>query len=102
MPLSRSGPPDDGAGAVDDHHVDRDGSLAQLVRDAGGSLELIEGVGAANTALDALQQCQAAGLPLGDLVAGGARETALGVLRGAPVQVDVVVIDRAGTVVGRA
>ena len=56
----------------------------------------------ANTALDALQQCQAAGLPLGDLVAAGARRTAEGVLLGAPVEVDVVVIDRAGTVVGRA
>ena len=32
----------------------------------------------------------------------GARTTALGVLRGAPVEVDVVVIDRGGTVVGRA
>ncbi|SFL54421.1 cobalt-precorrin-5B (C1)-methyltransferase [Geodermatophilus ruber] len=77
-------------------------SLAARVRDAGGAPELVEGVRGANTALDALQQCQAAGLPLGDLVAAGARETAVGVLRGAPVTVDVVVIDRAGTVVGRA
>ncbi|SNR68773.1 cobalt-precorrin-5B (C(1))-methyltransferase [Blastococcus mobilis] len=77
-------------------------ALAALVRDAGGPAELVEGVRTANTALDALQQCQVAGLPLGDLVAAGARETALGVLRGAPVEVDVVVIDRAGTVVGRA
>jgi cobalt-precorrin-5B (C1)-methyltransferase len=77
-------------------------SLATMVRTAGGTAELVAGVRAANTALDALQQCQAAGLPLGDLVAAGARETAVGVLRGAPVEVDVVVIDRAGTVVGRA
>ncbi|MDK3256615.1 cobalt-precorrin-5B (C(1))-methyltransferase [Blastococcus capsensis] len=77
-------------------------SLAARVRGAGGSPELVEGVRGANTALDALQQCQAAGLPLGDLVAAGARDTALGVLRCAPVAVDVVVIDRAGTVVGRA
>jgi cobalt-precorrin-5B (C1)-methyltransferase len=77
-------------------------SLAAMVRDAGGAPGLVEGVRGANTALDALQQCQAAGLPLGDLVAAGARRTALGVLRGAPVEVDVVVIDRAGTVVGRA
>ena len=77
-------------------------SLAARVREAGGAPELVAGVRAANTALDALQQCRAAGLPLGDLVAAGARETALGVLRGAPVAVDVVVIDRAGTVVGRA
>jgi cobalt-precorrin-5B (C1)-methyltransferase len=77
-------------------------ALAQLVADAGGTPGLVEGVREANTALDALQQCSAAGLPLGDLVAAGARRTAEDVLRGAPVQVDVVVIDRAGTVVGRA
>jgi cobalt-precorrin-5B (C1)-methyltransferase len=77
-------------------------SLAGRVRDAGGPAGLVEGVRTANTALDALQQCTAAGLPLGDLVAAGARETAVGVLLGAPVEVDVVVIDRAGTVVGRA
>jgi cobalt-precorrin-5B (C1)-methyltransferase len=77
-------------------------ALATLVRDAGGAAELVEGVRGANTALDALQQCSASGLPLGDLVAAGARQTALGVLRGAPVEVDVVVIDRAGTIVGRA
>jgi cobalt-precorrin-5B (C1)-methyltransferase len=78
------------------------GSLAARVAAAGGTPELVEGVRGANTALDALRQCQAAGVPLGDLVAAGARETALGVLRGAPVEVDVVVIDRAGVVVGLA
>jgi cobalt-precorrin-5B (C1)-methyltransferase len=78
------------------------GSLAAMVREAGGSAELVEGVRGANTALDALQQCAAAGLPLGDLVAAGARDTARGVLREAPVEVDVVVIDRAGEIVGRA
>ncbi|MGY1600753.1 cobalt-precorrin-5B (C(1))-methyltransferase [Geodermatophilus sp. SYSU D00815] len=77
-------------------------SLARRVQEAGGPPELVAGVRGANTALDALQQCTAAGLPLGDLVAAGARATALGVLRGAPVEVDVVVIDRAGTIVGRA
>jgi cobalt-precorrin-5B (C1)-methyltransferase len=77
-------------------------ALATLVAEAGGPAPLVEGVRRANTALDALQQCQSAGLPLGDLVAAGARRTAEEVLRGAPVQVDVVVIDRAGTVVGRA
>ena len=77
-------------------------ALAALVRQAGGPPELVEGVRAANTALDALQQCQAAGLPLGDLVATGARHTALGVLRDSQVEVDVVVIDRGGTIVGRS
>ena len=77
-------------------------ALAQLVAGAGADGALVEGVRTANTALDALRQCQAAGLPLGDLVAAGARRTAEGVLREAPVEVDVVVIDRAGTIVGRA
>jgi cobalt-precorrin-5B (C1)-methyltransferase len=76
-------------------------TLAELVAGAGGDAALIEGVRGANTALDALRQCQAVGLPLGDLVAAGARNTAAEVLRGAPVTVDVVVIDRAGTIVGR-
>jgi cobalt-precorrin-5B (C1)-methyltransferase len=76
--------------------------LAALVLAAGGDPALAERVRAANTALDALQICQAAGLPLGDLIAARARDTALSVLRGAPVEVDVVVIDRAGTVVGRS
>jgi cobalt-precorrin-5B (C1)-methyltransferase len=76
-------------------------SLAARVAGAGGAPDLVEGVRTANTALEALQRCAAAGLPLGDLVAAGARETARGVLREAPVEVDVVVIDRAGAIVGR-
>ncbi|SCF78070.1 cobalt-precorrin-5B (C1)-methyltransferase [Streptomyces sp. MnatMP-M27] len=36
------------------------------------------------------------------LVAMTAREEALTVLRGAPVAVDVICIDRAGTIVGRS
>ncbi|MCZ2817524.1 cobalt-precorrin-5B (C(1))-methyltransferase [Modestobacter sp. VKM Ac-2984] len=77
-------------------------ALASLVAEAGGAPALVEGVREANTALDALHQSTAAGFPLGDLVAAGARRTAEGVLLGAPVEVDVVVIDRAGTIVGRA
>ncbi|WP_242889627.1 cobalt-precorrin-5B (C(1))-methyltransferase [Actinomadura litoris] len=72
--------------------------LASMVADPGTA----ERVRHANTALDALQICRRAGVPLGDLVAARARATALDVLRGAPVAVDVIVIDRAGTIVGRA
>ncbi|MEU4762104.1 cobalt-precorrin-5B (C(1))-methyltransferase [Actinosynnema sp. NPDC023794] len=74
------------------------GFLASLVDDPA----LATAVAEANTALGALQVCQAAGVPLGDLVAERAKATADDVLRGAPVAVDVIVIDRAGTVVGRA
>ncbi|MBW8482148.1 cobalt-precorrin-5B (C(1))-methyltransferase [Actinomadura sp. PM05-2] len=74
-------------------------ALASLLRDAPDVAERVRG---ANTALDALRISQAAGQPLGDLVAARARDVALHTLRGAPVAVDVVVIDRAGAVVGRA
>ncbi|MDR7274485.1 cobalt-precorrin-5B (C(1))-methyltransferase [Catenuloplanes atrovinosus] len=78
------------------------GALAALVRGAGGPADLAAGIETANTALDALQQSRARDFPLGDLIAAGARRTAVGVLREAPVRVDVIVIDRAGTIVGRA
>ncbi len=93
------------AGHLDLHsgrsQVDK-GFLASLARDGGASEELASAVAAANTGLEALQLCMARGVPLGDLVAAAARDQAIGVLRGAPVAVDVVCIDRAGTVVGRS
>jgi cobalt-precorrin-5B (C1)-methyltransferase len=75
--------------------------LAELAVAGGAGPALSERVAAANTALDALRLCQADGVPLGDLIAARAVATAAEVVRGAPVAVDVVVIDRAGTVVGR-
>ncbi|MEU4118068.1 cobalt-precorrin-5B (C(1))-methyltransferase [Kitasatospora sp. NPDC028055] len=78
------------------------GYLAELARQGGADEDLAAAVAAANTGLEAVQLCRAAGVPLGDLVAEAARATALGVLRGSPVAVDVICIDRAGAVVGRA
>ncbi|WP_340560009.1 cobalt-precorrin-5B (C(1))-methyltransferase [Streptomyces sp. GSL17-111] len=92
------------AGHLDLHsgrsQVDK-GFLADLARRGGASPELAEAVATANTGLAALQLCTAAGVPLGDLVAAEARDQALAVLRGAPVTVDVLCVDRAGTIVGR-
>ncbi|MFB7956400.1 MULTISPECIES: cobalt-precorrin-5B (C(1))-methyltransferase [unclassified Streptomyces] len=76
--------------------------LAGLARRGGADEELVAEVATANTGLAALRSCQARGVPLGDLVAVAARDQALSVLRGAPVAVDVICIDRAGTVVGRS
>ncbi|GAA2525099.1 cobalt-precorrin-5B (C(1))-methyltransferase [Pilimelia columellifera] len=76
--------------------------LAGLVAGAGGNDALVDRVRTANTALDALTVCQAVGLPLGDLIANGALRTAVDTLGDAPVAIDIVVIDRAGAVVGRA
>ncbi|WP_030694328.1 cobalt-precorrin-5B (C(1))-methyltransferase [Streptomyces globisporus] len=76
--------------------------LAELARTGGASGTLAAEIADANTGLAALRLCEAAGVPLGDLVAARARDEALTVLRGAPVAVDVVCIDRAGVVVGRS
>ncbi|MEU6113710.1 cobalt-precorrin-5B (C(1))-methyltransferase [Streptomyces sp. NPDC047117] len=93
------------AGHLDLHsarsQVDK-GFLAGLARRGGADEALAAEVAEANTGLAALQLCTAAGVPLGDLVAATARDQALEVLRGAPVAVDVICIDRAGNVVGRS
>ncbi|MFE0270621.1 cobalt-precorrin-5B (C(1))-methyltransferase [Streptomyces sp. NPDC058992] len=93
------------AGHMDLHsarsQVDK-GFLAELARRGGADETLAAEVAAANTGLAALQSCAARRVPLGDLVAVTARDRALEVLRGAPVTVDVVCVDRAGTVVGRS
>ncbi|MFJ6700119.1 cobalt-precorrin-5B (C(1))-methyltransferase [Streptomyces sp. NPDC091272] len=93
------------AGHLDLHsgrsQVDK-GFLAELARTGGADDALATEIAGANTGLAALQLCQARGVPLGDLVAVRARDEALSVLRGAPVAVDVICIDRAGTVVGRS
>ncbi|MFB7935707.1 cobalt-precorrin-5B (C(1))-methyltransferase [Streptomyces sp. NPDC004779] len=93
------------AGHLDLHsarsQVDK-GFLAELAREAGADPALAAEIAAANTGLAALRLCEAAGVPLGDRVAARARDEALAVLRGAPVTVDVIAIDRAGVVVGRS
>jgi len=76
--------------------------LTDLARGVGASTALAATVSTAPTGLGALQECQAAGVPLGDAVALAARDAALVVLRGAPVTVDTLCIDRAGVIVGRA
>lgn len=73
-------------------------SLARRTSDP----ELASRITTANTALEALQLAKAAGDPLADAVADAAREQAREVLGPAPVEVDVLVIDRKGQLVGRA
>jgi cobalt-precorrin-5B (C1)-methyltransferase len=77
-------------------------ALARVIAEAGGGAALADDVTRANTALDALRLSREHGFDLGTLVARRARDTAVDVLRGAPVAVDVVVIDRAGVIVGQA
>jgi cobalt-precorrin-5B (C1)-methyltransferase len=76
--------------------------LAVLVAASGvpDAETVAETVSTAGTALDALEICGRHGVPLADLVADAARRVAAGVVRGAPIEVDVVVVDRAGLVIG--
>ncbi|MFC9430401.1 cobalt-precorrin-5B (C(1))-methyltransferase [Streptomyces sp. NPDC056987] len=76
--------------------------LAELASAAGADPALAARVAESNTGLEALRLCEAAGVALGDAVAVRARAEALAVLRGAPVAVDVICVDRAGAVVGRS
>jgi len=76
--------------------------LARESVSLGTDATLADAIRNANTAMEVLTLASEARLPLGDLVAKRARETALGVLSGAPVAVEVLVFDRAGQVVGIA
>jgi cobalt-precorrin-5B (C1)-methyltransferase len=79
--------------------VDRDW-LATLVGDARD--ELRKRIVDANTAQLSLDEARAAGFPLGDRVAEAAWETAAEALDGAPIDLDVVIFDRAGAIAGRS
>lgn len=82
--------------------VDLEG-LAQLARQAGGDDALCRAITGGNTALEAFQHAQAAGVPLGDVVARAAWTTAAHVIAGTGIELEVVLFDRAGeTVVGHA
>jgi cobalt-precorrin-5B (C1)-methyltransferase len=76
--------------------------LATLARRAGADDTLATAVATSNTALEALHLCTAQGVPLATLVAQSAQTTALNVLRGAEISVDVICVDRTGTIVGQA
>jgi cobalt-precorrin-5B (C1)-methyltransferase len=91
------------AGNLDLHSQRSQVDLERLARAAlacGATEDLAAAVRGANTALHALTLTTAAGVALADAVARDAREIALGVLAGAPVEVEVLVVDRAGRIVG--
>jgi cobalt-precorrin-5B (C1)-methyltransferase len=56
----------------------------------------------ANTALEVLGIMEEAGVDIAADIARAARHTAIGVLRDAPVEVDVIVIDRSGKIIAHA
>lgn len=91
-----------GQGALDLHsarsRVDFD-ALAQVLADCGAQADLVAAARGANTAKEVLDLAQAAGIDVAQEVARAARTAALAVLRGAPVDVEVYLVDRAGAIV---
>jgi len=76
--------------------------LAGIAAAAGAAESLHAAILEANTALEVLQRCEAAGVPIGDLVARAACGTAARVVTGSGMAVDVAVFDRSGGLVGQA
>lgn len=77
-------------------------ALAQWLGECGGDAALVARAAEANTALEVLQMAQQAHLPLGDHVARLAREAAGRIVAPAHIDIDVVAVDRAGSIVGRS
>ncbi len=75
--------------------------LAALAQGAGGSHALGKRILAANTAAEAFGYTAQEGLPLGDIVARAAWQTAARVLDGTGIVLDVVLFDRDGGLIGR-
>ncbi len=93
-----------GAGLLDLHSkrgsVDLEW-LSSRALDGGGSADLARAIRAAETAGRALQFAKAAHFPIADLVARAARETALEHVS-EETNVDVLIFDRKGALVGRS
>jgi cobalt-precorrin-5B (C1)-methyltransferase len=77
-------------------------ALAQDLATLGAKDSLIDQALAANTALEVLRLAQQANLPLAQRIAQRAKTVADDILDGAPVHLDILVIDRQGAVVGSA
>jgi len=92
-------------GRLDLHSRRGSADLAELSRvavDAGAPAELGRGIAAANTVAEAFDLARAHGFALGGLAAAQARRVALEALRGAAVDVEVLIYDREGVLVARA
>lgn len=76
-------------------------ALATLAAATGGDDVLAAKIAASNTALEAFTHARDAGIALGDRVAEAAWRTAAEVIEGTDMELETVVIDREGSIVGR-
>jgi cobalt-precorrin-5B (C1)-methyltransferase len=78
------------------------GALASFCEAAGGSAALRARVMTANTAAEAFGHAAAERIALGDAVARAAQESAMGVVAGSGIAIEIIVFDRDGRFVGHA
>jgi cobalt-precorrin-5B (C1)-methyltransferase len=78
------------------------GALARVARACGGSEALARSIVGANTTPEAFASAASEGIQLGDEVAERAWDVAAEVLAGAPTELDIVIFDREGKLVGRS
>jgi cobalt-precorrin-5B (C1)-methyltransferase len=77
-------------------------ALASLAKAAGGSNMLGQRIMGSNTAAEAFGHAAAEGVALGDQVARAARHTAVDVVAGSGIDIEVALFDRDGELVGHA
>jgi cobalt-precorrin-5B (C1)-methyltransferase len=75
--------------------------LSERLLEAGAEPFIAEQARGANTALEVLETARGLGLPLADLVAQHAWQTAAKALRGTAIALEIIVFDRNGQLVGR-
>ena len=78
------------------------GALAAVAAHIGGSADLCRSIETANTTAEAFAHAAAEGIALGDAIAASAWHTCARVLDGADIELEVLMFDRTGDLVGRA
>lgn len=77
-------------------------ALAQLAKTCGASAAVVAAMEQANTGLEVVTLALLHGVPLAEAVARTARNVGLATLDGAPIMLDVLVVDRQGAVLAHA
>lgn len=76
--------------------------LETLLKEAGATEELQQQARTANTAMEVLGLSQAAGIDISTSLAQRTKAAVRAILRDAPVELEVLIVDRQGTIIGRA
>ena len=76
-------------------------ALAEVALEAGAPMELAEKIRGANTVAEAFAEATGAGVPIGETIAEGAWRTAAAVLKDPAVELEILIFNREGELMGR-